>query len=159
MAEHLEISKGDKAAKYELLLSQIEAVAEGENDIIALMANIASMVHFTFGFLWTGFYRVVDNMLVLGPFQGPLACMRIPYGMGVCGRAWEEGRTVCVDDVSKFPGHIACSSDSKSEIVVPIYGHGYVTAVLDIDSAETGTFDVVDIIWLSRIKDIIERKY
>lgn len=155
MAEHLEISKGDKTAKYELLYSQIEALADGETDMIALMANVASMIHFTFNFLWTGFYRVDGRQLVLGPFQGPLACTRIPFGKGVCGTAWKEGATLVVADVNEFPGHIACSSESQSEIVVPLKRDGQTVAVLDIDSRQTGTFDNIDREWLERIAAII----
>ena len=120
MAEQLIISDGSKEEKYALLYSQIAALTESESDMIANMANIASMIHCTFGFWWTGFYRVVDNQLVLGPFQGPLACSRIGFGKGVCGTAWKLRETVIVPDVEKFPGHIACSSASRSEIVVPV---------------------------------------
>ena len=155
MAEHLEISHGDKNAKYELLLRQVEAMADGETDLIALMANVASMIHHTFGFLWTGFYRVQGNMLVLGPFQGPLACTRIPYGRGVCGSAWAEDKTLIVPDVEAFPGHIACSSQSRSEIVVPLKHNDSVIAVLDIDSADLSTFDDTDALWLERIAEVV----
>ena len=151
MAEQLEISEGTKSEKYELLLQQIVAITEGESDGIANMANVASMIHETFGFWWTGFYRVVDGELVLGPFQGPLACTRIAKGRGVCGTAWDKAVTQVVPDVDAFPGHIACSSASKSEIVVPVFSDGMVVAVLDIDSAEYGTFDDVDREWLERI--------
>lgn len=151
MAEHLKISTGEKSEKYELLLQQILVLAQYEKDPVALMANVASMIHHTFNFLWTGFYRVIDSELVLGPFQGPLACTRIAYGKGVCGTAWKEGRTVIVKDVNEFAGHIACSSDSRSEIVVPIKENNKVVAVLDIDSADYSTFDNVDAAWLERI--------
>lgn len=151
MAEHLKISTGEKSEKYELLLQQILVLAQYEKDPVALMANVASMIHHTFNFLWTGFYRVIDTELVLGPFQGPLACTRIAYGKGVCGTAWKEGRTVIVKDVNEFAGHIACSSDSRSEIVVPIKENSKVVAVLDIDSADYSTFDNVDAAWLERI--------
>ena len=151
MAEHLKISKGNKREKYELLFEQVKYFAENETDIIALMANVTSMIHYTFGFLWTGFYRVVDSELVLGPFQGPLACTRIKYGKGVCGTAWEEGKTIMVRDVNDFKGHIACSSDSRSEIVVPFKHGEEVFAVLDIDSREVGSFDEEDALWLERI--------
>ena len=124
MAEELHIAQGGKEQKYQLLYKQIKAVTENESDTIANMANIAAMIHHTFGFWWTGFYRVVDDILVLGPFQGPLACSRIKKGKGVCGTAWQEKRTQVVPDVDKFPGHIACSSASKSEIVVPIIKYG-----------------------------------
>ena len=120
------------------------------------MANVASMIHHTFGFWWTGFYRVIDNELVLGPFQGPLACSRIKFGRGVCGTAWKEERTQVVPDVEKFPGHIACSSASKSEIVVPLFGaDGKVTAVLDIDSENLSTFDDTDKEWLEMIAALL----
>ena len=121
MAEELHIAQGDKEEKYALLHKQIAAVTENESDTIANMANVAAMIHATFGFWWTGFYRVVGEELVLGPFQGPLACSRIAYGRGVCGTAWKEQRTQVVPDVEQFPGHIACSSASKSEIVVPLF--------------------------------------
>ena len=156
MAEHLEISTGDKAAKYALLYEQIVALADGETDLIALMANVASMVHHTFGFLWTGFYRVVESELVLGPFQGPLACTRIPYGRGVCGTAWAQHSTLVVPDVEAFPGHIACSSSSRSEIVVPVRFNGNIIAVFDIDSANLATFDDVDAHWLERIASVFD---
>ena len=152
MAEELYISQGSKEEKYALLYKQITAIAEDENDVIARMANIASMIHHTFGFWWTGFYRVVGDELVLGPFQGPLACSRIAHGKGVCGTAWKEGVTQVVPDVNKFPGHIACSSASRSEIVVPVRDtNGNVTAVLDIDSEELSTFDSTDKKWLEKI--------
>ncbi len=156
MAEHLEISQGNKEDKYRLLYSQIESLTNGETDTIANMANIAAMIHETFGFWWTGFYRVIGGQLVLGPFQGPLACSRIAYGRGVCGTAWKEGKTQLVPDVELFPGHIACSSASKSEIVVPIFNsENIVTAVLDIDSKELATFDECDREWLERIVKLL----
>ena len=151
MAEELKIAQGGKKDKYALLHKQIMSVTEGENDTIAKMANVAAMIHHTFGFWWTGFYRVVDGELVLGPFQGPLACSRIAFGRGVCGTAWKEGTTQVVPNVDDFPGHIACSSASKSEIVVPIIKDGEVTAVLDIDSENFSTFDTIDKEWLERI--------
>lgn len=153
--ENLEIIEGSKAEKYEALLPQIKAVVEDEPDAIANMANVAAMLHETFGFWWTGFYRVVDGVLVLGPFQGPMACTRISKGRGVCGTAWSEDRTQVVPDVDKFPGHIACSSASKSEIVVPIHKEGAVVGVLDIDSAELGTFDDIDKEWLEKVVETI----
>ena len=158
MSEHLEIAKGNKADKYSLLLRQIEALADGENDMIALMANISSMIHFTFDYLWTGFYRVSGPALILGPFQGPLACTRIPFGKGVCGTAWKDKQTLVVAEVNEFPGHIACSSESKSEIVVPIKANGNVIGVLDIDSDQPGTFDQTDALWLERIAQVIENR-
>ena len=157
MAENLIIAEGDKAEKYALLHEQIRALVADEKDMIANMANIASMIHHTFGFWWTGFYRTVDSELILGPFQGPLACSRIPFGRGVCGTAWKLAETVIVPDVDMFPGHIACSSASRSEIVVPVFGEdgSKITAVLDIDSAELATFDEVDKEWLEKIVKVL----
>lgn len=155
MAEELIIAQGDKREKYALLYKQIVALTEGERDPIANMANIAAMIHSTFGFWWTGFYRVMDGELVLGPFQGPLACSRIKYGKGVCGTAWEQRATQVVDDVELFPGHIACSSLSRSEIVVPIWHEDEVCAVLDIDSERLATFDQTDKEWLEKIVELI----
>lgn len=152
MAEHLEISSGSKVEKYEALLPQIEAVVAAESDSIANMANVASMLHETFGFWWTGFYRIIDDVLVLGPFQGPLACTRIRKGRGVCGTAWKDDQTQVVPDVELFPGHIACSSASRSEIVVPLHSvNGQVIGVLDIDSADLNTFDETDKRYLERV--------
>ena len=156
MAEELYIAQGSKEDKYALLYKQIIAVTENESDSIANMANIAAMLHATFGFWWTGFYRVVGKELVLGPFQGPLACSRIAYGRGVCGTAWKEQRTQVVPDVEQFPGHIACSSASKSEIVVPLFKEGKVVAVLDIDSEQFATFDDTDKLWLERIVELLQ---
>ena len=134
-----------KEEKYELLTQQIEALIAGETDAVAVMANVSAVIHEAMGFWWTGFYRVVDNELVLGPFQGPAACMHIGFGRGVCGTAWKEQKTIVVPDVEQFPGHIACSSESRSEIVVPVFsGEDEVVAVLDIDSKELGTFDETD---------------
>lgn len=144
MSEELKVANGTKAEKYAELLPQIKAVVSGESDLIANMANVASMLHETFRFWWTGFYRVVDGELVLGPFQGPLACTRIVKGKGVCGTAWQQRQTVIVPDVDAFPGHIACSSLSRSEIVVPVISQGNVIAVLDIDSEYLSTFDDTD---------------
>ena len=155
MAENLIIAKGGKEQKYKLLYKQIEALVAGESDTIANMANVVAMIHHTFGFWWTGFYRVIDGILVLGPFQGPLACSRIAYGRGVCGTAWKESTTQVVPDVELFPGHIACSSASKSEIVVPIIRDGTVTAVLDIDSEHLATFDETDRQWLEKIVELL----
>ena len=155
MAEELHIAQGGKEEKYALLYKQIAAVVESEKDAIANMANVAAMIHHTFGFWWTGFYRVVDGELVLGPFQGPLACSRIAYGRGVCGTAWKEKRTLVVPDVEQFPGHIACSSTSKSEIVVPLMKNRKVIAVLDIDSEHLATFDETDRQWLERIVELM----
>lgn len=155
MAEELHIAQGGKNEKYALLYKQVTALVEGENDTVARMANVAAMIHHTFGFWWTGFYRVVDGELILGPFQGPLACSRIAYGRGVCGTAWKERTTLVVPDVDKFPGHIACSSASKSEIVVPVIKDREVVAVLDIDSERPATFDSTDKEWLERIAALL----
>lgn len=154
--ENLNISSGNKAEKYATLFPQIEAVVAAESDPIANMANVASMLHETFGFWWTGFYRVLADaegkeQLVLGPFQGPMACTRIRKGRGVCGTAWLEARTQVVPDVDLFPGHIACSSASRSEIVVPILNDGIVIGVLDIDSEHLSTFDETDQEWLEKV--------
>lgn len=152
MAEELIIADGGKKERYAMLYKQIESLTATESDTIANMANIAAMIHETFHFWWTGFYRVIGEQLVLGPFQGPLACSRIAYGRGVCGTAWKERRTRIVPDVEKFPGHIACSSLSRSEIVVPVFNEkGIITAVLDIDSEHLATFDECDKEWLEKI--------
>ena len=144
-----------KTEKYTSLLPQVKAVMDSSVDVIANMANMAAMLHETFGFWWTGFYRVINNELVLGPFQGPLACTRIAYGRGVCGTAWKERRTVVVPDVEQFPGHIACSSASRSEIVVPVFQNEDIVAVLDIDSAELNTFDEIDARYLQEIAALL----
>ena len=142
----------DKTEKYSLLIKQISALIDGETDLVAVMANVCAAIHETMGFWWTGFYRVVDNELLLGPFQGPVACMHIGFGKGVCGTAWKEQRTIIVPDVDLFPGHIACSSLSRSEIVVPVFSKGReVLAVLDIDSKELATFDNIDLQYLEEI--------
>ena len=151
MAEELKIAQGGKQQRYDLLYRQVVTLVEGESDAIANMANVAAMIHYTLNPLWTGFYRVDGDELILGPFQGPLACSRIAYGKGVCGTAWQRAESVVVEDVELFPGHIACSSLSRSEIVVPVKHDGRVVAVLDIDSTEVGTFDDVDREWLERI--------
>ena len=140
-----------KNEKYALALKQLQALSEGETDTIALMANTAALLHETFRFWWTGYYRVVGDELLLGPFQGPVACMHIPFGRGVCGTAWKENRTLVVPDVEQFPGHIACSAASRSEIVVPVRRNGSIVAVLDIDSQHLATFDDCDRHWLERI--------
>ncbi len=150
MAEELHIADGSKSEKYAALLPQLEALIKYESDEIAIMANLSSAIMETFGFLWTGFYVVRGDKLVLGPFQGPLACTRISSGKGVCGTAWAEGKTLVVADVEKFPGHIACSSSSRSEIVVPFYRNGVVAGVLDIDSEFLNTFDNIDAEWLEK---------
>ena len=156
MAEELHIAQGSKEEKYALLYKQVASLVESESDSIANMANVAAMIHETFRFWWTGFYRVAGEELILGPFQGPLACSRIAYGRGVCGTAWKELRTQVVPDVEQFPGHIACSSASKSEIVVPIFKDNQVVAVLDIDSEKLATFDNVDKEWLEKIVNLIQ---
>ncbi len=155
MAEHLIIQGETKQERYEALLPQIKAVIEDESDLIANMANLAAMLHETFGFWWTGFYRVVGEELVLGPFQGPMACTRIKKGRGVCGTAWQQEETQVVPDVDKFPGHIACSSLSRSEIVVPVKQGEDIIAVLDIDSAELNTFDHTDRHYLEEIVSML----
>ena len=145
-----------KDEKYRLLTEQIKALVEGETDVVAVMANVAAAIHETMGFFWTGFYRVIGRELVLGPFQGPVACMHIPFGRGVCGTAWQRGETIVVPNVEQFPGHIACSSLSRSEIVVPVMSAtGEVMAVLDIDSRELATFDDTDRRHLEQICNLI----
>lgn len=154
-----------KKEQYETLLAQARSLLEGEPDPIARMSNLAAAIHTIFGFWWTGFYRVTpmetpgrdscSEILLLGPFQGPVACTRIPYGRGVCGTAWKEARTIVVPDVEEFPGHIACSSESRSEIVVPIIREGRVTAVLDIDSRDLNTFDATDAQYLTLLADLL----
>lgn len=152
MAEELIIDKGWKKEMYATLLPQIKALVEGESNRVANLANVAAALKQTFDFFWVGFYLVEDGELVLGPFQGPIACTRIRYGRGVCGTAWKEGKTLVVPDVDKFPGHIACSSASRSEIVVPIYNkEKEVVGVLDIDSDRLAEFDETDREWLERI--------
>ncbi len=157
----------EKEEKYRLLTEQIKALVEGETDSVAVMANVCAAIHETMGFFWTGFYRVMPKTqsdgsdqnateLVLGPFQGPVACMHIPFGKGVCGSAWQRKETIVVPDVEQFPGHIACSSLSRSEIVVPVFSQaGEVVAVLDIDSKELATFDETDRQYLEAICGLI----
>ena len=141
-----------KEEKYKALTSAISALIEGETDMTAIMSNVAAAIHQEMRFWWTGFYRVSGGELILGPFQGPVACMHIAYGRGVCGTAWKRGATIVVPDVELFPGHIACSSESKSEIVVPLFGDdGEVFAVLDIDSERLATFDDIDSRYLEEI--------
>jgi L-methionine (R)-S-oxide reductase len=145
MAEQLDIATStDKATKYKTLLPQIEALTNSELDLIANLSNISAALKQTFDFLWIGFYIVKGNELVLGPFQGPIACTRIAFGKGVCGSAWKEKKTIVVPDVDLFPGHIACSSASRSEIVVPVIHGGEVMMVLDVDSNQLGAFDETD---------------
>lgn len=145
MAENLIVASGTKSSRYETLLPQIEALVAGEEDLTANLANIAAALRQTFGFFWVGFYLVKASELVLGPFQGPIACTRIALGKGVCGASWKEKKTLLVPNVDEFPGHIACSSDSKSEIVVPFFNsQGEVVMVLDVDSDRLAEFDEVD---------------
>ena len=146
----------EKIEKYKLLYNQIKSLIQNENDTIANMSNVVAIIHETFKFWWTGFYRVINNELVLGPFQGPIACTRIGYGKGVCGTAWKEGKTIVVEDVHEFPGHIACSCASKSEIVVPIFKDNHVIGVLDIDSENLATFDNIDKEWLEKIIELAQ---
>jgi L-methionine (R)-S-oxide reductase len=151
MAEDLTIIKGSKAEQYQALLPQIEAIISGEEDLIANLANICGALKEQFNWLWVGFYMVKQNELVLGPFQGPVACTRIQMGRGVCGAAWQKAQTLIVPDVEKFPGHIACSSLSVSEIVVPILVNDTVVAVLDVDSINYNDFDTIDQEYLQQI--------
>ena len=157
MAEELIISKSiDKQERYQTLLPQVKSLVAGEGDVIANLSNIAAALKQTMNFFWVGFYRVKDGELVLGPFQGPIACTRIAFGKGVCGTSWKEKKTIIVPDVEQFPGHIACSSASKSEIVVPACKHGEVILVLDVDSDRLGDFDETDKIALEQVMKIIE---
>ena len=144
MSESLNIIKGTKEEMYENILPQIKAFIEGETDLIANMANVSAALKAQFQWLWVGFYLVKNDELVLGPFQGPIACTRIKKGRGVCGAVWEQQQTIIVEDVSKFPGHIACSILSKSEIVVPLIREGKVFGVLDIDSDQFSSFNQID---------------
>lgn len=157
MSEHLFIP--DNAAKqevYEALLPQIKGLVTGEPDLIANLANVTAALHQAFGWLWVGFYLVKEDQLVLGPFQGPIACTRIRFGKGVCGTAWKEQKTLLVPDVEKFPGHIACSSLSVSEIVVPVFDQsGKVVAVLDVDSERYDVLDETDVIYLEKITGLL----
>lgn len=145
-----------KSIKYQEIYKLIESVVSDESDMIANMANTAAVLHEAFGFWWTGFYIVKDGQLVLGPFQGPVACTRIGFGKGVCGTAWERRETIVVPDVHQFPGHIACSSLSQSEIVVPMFSNDEVYAVLDIDSKELAAFDDTDKEWLEKIVKLLQ---
>lgn len=155
MSENLIVKGDSKEELYATLLPQIESVISNETDSIANMANVAACIKETFGFWWVGFYRVIEGELVLGPFQGPLACTRIRKGKGVCGTAWEKAATIIVPNVDEFPGHIACSSASKSEIVLPVVHDNCVIAVLDIDSDKLDTFDQTDRYWLEKIAAMI----
>ncbi|GHV31503.1 hypothetical protein FACS1894177_06270 [Bacteroidia bacterium] len=152
MGENITVLKNaSKVAQYENLLPQIKALIEPETDFIANLANIAAVLKSAFDFFWVGFYLVKEGELVLGPFQGPVACTRIAFGKGVCGTAWKERRTIIVPDVEQFPGHIACSSESKSEIVVPLFHENQIIGVLDIDSNQLDTFDEVDAEYLEKL--------
>lgn len=155
MAEDLEIISGKKEEIYESLIPQIEALVAEEKDVIANLSNVAAALMQTFRFWWVGFYLVKGDELVLGPFQGPIACTRIRKGKGVCGTSWEKGQTILVPDVDAFPGHIACSSASRSEIVVPIKKAGVVVGVLDVDSEHLAHFDAVDARYLVNLCAII----
>lgn len=155
MAEDLTINTGTKEEQYESLLPQIKGLLEGEPDLIANLANVAAALKEQFGWFWVGFYLVKGDELVLGPFQGPVACTRIKKGRGVCGSSWAKGETLVVPDVEKFPGHIACSSLSKSEIVLPLYQNGEITGVLDVDSAALNAFDETDKLYLEKIIRLI----
>lgn len=158
MAETLYLSATDKAGRYAELLPQIEALLQAESDLVANLANIAAVLKEAFGFFWVGFYEVKAGVLVLGPFQGPLACTRIQLGKGVCGTAWAEKSTQLVPDVDAFPGHIACSSASRSEIVVPVFGKdGEVRLVLDVDSDQLNDFDANDQQYLEELSQLITR--
>jgi len=155
MSEELHILKGSKTEQYEHLLPQIEALISVEGDALAHMANIAAALQQQFQWFWTGFYRVTGNDLLVGPFQGPVACVRIAKGKGVCGQAWQQARTIIVPDVSQFPGHIACNSASRSEIVVPVIKNGAVIGVLDVDSSDLNTFDNTDAYYLAKITALL----
>jgi GAF domain-containing protein len=157
MAEELIIAEGlSKKEKYEALIPQIEALVTGESDLTANLANIAAALKYGMGFFWVGFYLVKGDELVLGPFQGPIACTRIRKGKGVCGTTWAKGETILVPNVDEFPGHIACSSDSKSEIVLPAFKHGEVALILDVDSDQLNDFDSTDAEALERLMRVIE---
>lgn len=155
MAEDLAVAKGSKEEQYIALLPQIQALIEGEEDLVANLANVAAALKEQFNWWWVGFYLVKDNELVVGPFQGPVACTRIKKGRGVCGTSWQKSETIIVDDVEKFPGHIACSSFSKSEIVVPVIRNGEVVAVLDADSEHLAHYNETDKLFLEKLVELI----
>ena len=158
MAENLIIATTEeKTERYKTLLPQIESLITGETDLIANLSNIAAALKQTFNFFWVGFYLVKENELVLGPFQGPIACTRITFGKGVCGASWKEERTIIVPNVDEFPGHIACSSDSKSEIVLPAFKNEKVALVLDVDSDQLNDFDQTDSEYLGNVMKLIEK--
>jgi L-methionine (R)-S-oxide reductase len=156
MAEDLRVLLGTKEEQYYSLLPQVKALVEGEPDPVANMANITAALKEQFGWLWVGYYLVKNNELVLGPFQGPIACTRIKKGRGVCGTCWEQAKTLIVPEVEKFPGHIACSSLSRSEIVIPVIQSGVVMGVLDVDSEKPDHFDETDKKYLEEIADLIQ---
>ena len=156
MAEDLLIAEGSKTEKYQSIIPQIKGLIEGEPDLVANLANVAAALKEQFGWFWVGFYLVKDNELVLGPFQGPVACTRIRKGRGVCGASWEKAQTLVVPDVEAFPGHIACSSLSRSEIVVPILSAGEVVGVLDVDSDQLNHYDQTDRLYLEEIVSMIQ---
>jgi len=156
MSEAISVSATDKRSKYEELFPQLVSLIGSESDIIANMANLCAALKDTFNFLWIGFYIVKVDQLVLGPFQGPIACTRIGFGKGVCGTAWKNGKTLVVPDVNAFPGHIACSSLSKSEIVVPVINNEKVIAVLDVDSDQEAFFDEIDAQYLEKIVRLLK---
>jgi L-methionine (R)-S-oxide reductase len=157
MSENLIISVStEKRDRYDVLIPQIASLVEGEKDIVANLSNIAAALRQTMGFFWVGFYLVKDGQLVLGPFQGPIACTRINFGKGVCGASWKEKRTILVPDVEAFPGHIACSSDSKSEVVLPAFKGDDVALILDVDSDRLNDFDEIDVMYLERVMRIVE---
>ncbi|MCU0385140.1 MAG: GAF domain-containing protein [Flavihumibacter sp.] len=156
MAEDLQILKGTKEEQYRSLIPQIKGLLDGETDEIANLANIGAALKEQFGWLWVGFYLVKNGQLVLGPFQGPVACTRIQLGRGVCGTSWKEARTLIVPDVEKFPGHIACSSLSRSEIVVPLFRNGEVIGVLDVDSSDLDQFNETDSRFLEEIVALLQ---
>lgn len=156
MAENLLVDKSlTKEEKYQELIPQLKSLLAGESDIIANYANISAALRQTFDFFWVGFYRVVENELILGPFQGTIACTRIRYGKGVCGTAWKEEKTIIVPNVNEFPGHIACDATSQSEIVVPVFTQNKVIAILDIDSQHLNHFDETDALYLKQIVDLL----
>jgi L-methionine (R)-S-oxide reductase len=157
MSENLVISVStEKKDRYEVLVPQIASLVDGEKDVVANLSNVAAALRQTMGFFWVGFYLVKDKQLVLGPFQGPIACTRIDFGKGVCGASWKEKRTILVPDVEQFPGHIACSSDSRSEVVLPAFKGEEVALVLDVDSDKLNDFDETDVLYLERVMRIVE---
>ena len=159
MSENIiRLNNVSKEEQYKNLIPQLNALVASESNLISNLANIAAALNMTFDFLWVGFYLIQDDELVLGPFQGPIACTRISFGKGVCGTAWKEGRTMIVPDVEQFPGHIACNSESKSEIVVPLFSKDKIIGVLDIDSSEINTFDEIDADYLEKISRLMMAK-